>query len=740
MKRTALIFSLILILTMHYTVIAQDKSSEVTRSADKVLISGKQYYLHVVKPGQTLYAIAKAYNVREEDIIAENPDAADGLKEGKSLKVPVLKGRNSNEKEISEADLFYYHIVEKGQNLDYLCKTYKTTIQKIKEANQGLDDKLRSGMIVRVPKPDEVIAAEKQKKEAEEAKKAAENEPIKYKVEKGQTLYSIAKKYNVSMDDIKKLNPGIEHGLKIGQELKIPVVKKTGTEAKQVADKKTKPVEQEHIKSADNGDKTESGKFKNETGYSSYEVKKKDSYESIAKANNTEVTEIKKANPQLAGKELKKGDIINIPIAKMAVRKDAQMEEAVDKTPASVVPCGKFDYKKTPVTFKIALMLPLYLKEFDSIKNLDTSQIKTGSNSEAEEIFQKSRVFVEFYEGLLLAADSLKKEGLSLDIHVYDSERDTNIVKKLIKNPELKEMDLIIGPVYSSCFDIVSQFAAQHKINIVSPLSSRNQSIHSNPWIFQVIPSVKEQVVQLIHSLSAYHDQKVVVIHSEMKEEKELGQMFKKEYTAAMGTGFNPELYKEIPITIDKTIQMGNESNQKVMATIKKQLSSTTGNLIVIPSSDAAYVTEIINQLNNINGENGDLFNLTVCGFPNWQKIDNIEIESLHNLQLITLSSNYIDYSLAEVKQSVLKYRNQFSAEPSQYSFQGFDVGMFFFSALKKYGRNFGDCLQESGKPFHGLQTDFSFKRIGKSGGFENQSIPVIQYTHDLNIIRLNRE
>jgi len=680
MKRIALSFIFLFCTLLLPRIFAQNKPVAIERSNEKVLISGNQFYIHVVKSGQTLFSIARAYNVTEKDITDRNTDVANGLKEGRSVMIPVIKGRNSTEEEIIDNGNYIFHTVEKGQ-----------------------------------------------------------------------TLYYISKKYQVEIEDLQKLNPGIEKGLKTGQVLKIKP--ENANAAGELKNEKTDNKEKGRTKENSGSDSKQTGKtVKPNTGNQinsisgdsdmiMHEVRKKETLIAISKKYNIDLIEIIKVNPGIDNRDLKKGEIILVPKkqAENVPDRKAQVIQEEEILPKDI-PCTKFSYSKTPVTFKIALLMPLYLRDFEKIADTDTIKMQDDSKSEAAEIIEKSRVFVEFYDGILLALDSLKKAGISFDVYVYDTEKDSNLVKKIILKPELKNMDMIIGPVFSTNFNIVSGFAKENNINIVTPLSSRNLALLSNSRLFQVIPSQREQLRILISSLQAYKNERIVILHGGKKTEKDIVLDFKKEFSELAGTAITTESYREVTVNIDKNIQMGDESNRKIMTLIKKNLSSVSSNLVFIPSSDAALVAELVNQLNNIISEGKNIYDITVCGFPGWQKYDNLETEYLHNLQLITVSSNYIDYSIPVIKKFILNYRSTFSTEPSQYSYQGYDVGMFFFSALKDYGMNFGQCIQESGLTFKGLQTDFHFRRSSKSGGFENHYVSVIQYTKDLNIIRLNKD
>jgi ABC-type branched-subunit amino acid transport system substrate-binding protein len=100
--------------------------------------------------------------------------------------------------------------------------------------------------------------------------------------------------------------------------------------------------------------------------------------------------------------------------------------------------------------------------------------------------------FIEFYEGFLLALDTLREQGYSVSLHVYDTEKDTLKVKKIIQQLYQIQPDLIIGPVYSEDVKLVGEFARNQGINLVSPLSTRIELVTDNPHVIQVVPTEEE--------------------------------------------------------------------------------------------------------------------------------------------------------------------------------------------------------------------------------------------------------
>ena len=95
----------------------------VEKSRDKVIISGKSYYIHTVKKGETAYSISKAYEITPQELTKENPAVADGLKVGQSLKIPVVDNvqKPKNQKQVTkltrDETKFIYHKLSAGETV-----------------------------------------------------------------------------------------------------------------------------------------------------------------------------------------------------------------------------------------------------------------------------------------------------------------------------------------------------------------------------------------------------------------------------------------------------------------------------------------------------------------------------------------------------------------------------------------------------------------------------------------------
>ncbi|MDF1576198.1 MAG: LysM peptidoglycan-binding domain-containing protein [Bacteroidales bacterium] len=201
--------------------VAQEPVS-VGISNNKVILEGTVYYIHMVKPGETLYAISRAYHVSQKEIAIENPGVISGLRIGQSLKIPV-ESKLQDEIDTSElpdpAGSGNIHLVQPGETLYGIARKYDLEEEDILEANEGVSpENLQPGQRLRIP----------EKAGLEEEHAYNEEGLIYHTVKRKETLYSIAGYYQVTMEEIKAVNPELGWGgPKAGQKIRIPAPRLT---------------------------------------------------------------------------------------------------------------------------------------------------------------------------------------------------------------------------------------------------------------------------------------------------------------------------------------------------------------------------------------------------------------------------------------------------------------------------------------------------------------------------------
>jgi len=227
---------------------------------------------YTVKAGDTLYGISNQFGVSVTELAELNNVNATTLQIGQVLTIPSKSGTNPN-------NLFMY-TVQKGDSLYSIAKKYNTTVQKIVDLNYLKSTNLSIGQVLRIP--------ENYFNEDEMYLPSYTN----YTVQKGDTLYGIANRYNINVDILMKDNALTTPNLSIGQILKIRLPKEDNTVIEECFGEEYIPIETSNT--------------------INYTVKRGDNLYSIANRYNTSVTVIKNLN-NLTSNNLSIGQILKIP-------------------------------------------------------------------------------------------------------------------------------------------------------------------------------------------------------------------------------------------------------------------------------------------------------------------------------------------------------------------------------------------------------------------------------------------
>ena len=224
---------------------------------------------YIVKKGDTLYGISNQYGVSVTELARINGVDANTLQIGQVLQIPDSSGVNPD-------NMFYYTVV-KGDTLYSIAKKYNTSVSQILDLNHLNKTTLVVGQVLRIPEVytpiEEIVLPQYQN----------------YVVEKGDTLYSISKKFQLDVETIMKDNSLVSEQISPGQNLKIRVV---NYEVEECFGNDYSPPYQENI--------------------ITYSVSRGDSLYSIAKRYNTSVSNLMNLN-QLKDSTLMIGQVLKIP-------------------------------------------------------------------------------------------------------------------------------------------------------------------------------------------------------------------------------------------------------------------------------------------------------------------------------------------------------------------------------------------------------------------------------------------
>ncbi|MDB5014103.1 MAG: hypothetical protein JWQ25_2305 [Daejeonella sp.] len=341
----------------------------------------------------------------------------------------------------------------------------------------------------------------------------------------------------------------------------------------------------------------------------------------------------------------------------------------------------------------VALILPFYL---------NTINPKTASSKD----IGKRNLAIDFYQGFKLALDSLSSEGYNFNLKVFDSQDQETRIVNLARAKSVLENDLIIGPIFPKQIKAFGEFAELNQKLQVSPLAASMPTTFNNEHLVTVNNTIDQHAWEVASFIVANYkpaDINVVLINTQNAEDSKFANPVKK-YLKNLSQ--NKITFAERP----------NAKN------IESALLADKSNLIIIASDEVDFILPTINRL-YILAKNQ--YRIELFGHPNWIKIPRLDTEKLQWLNTHLTASYFIDYTSNEVKQFIARYRDEFSLEPSEFAFKGFDDGYYFGRLLAKYGSDYIQYL--STEPYQGLHNSFHFKRDGKVG-FINMDVMMLQY------------
>jgi LysM repeat protein len=616
----------------------------------------------------------------------------------------------SKDKVIISGVPYYIHQVKKGETAYSISRAYGISVEDLIKENPPAVYGVNEGQSLRIPIkpasaeiPANQVAANQQQKDISKF--------IYHRLQSGETVYSLSRSYGVSENEIIQSNPGIDiNKLSIGYEIAIP--RRVFMSERQKFDDQEKK-------------------------YLYHKVLKGESLSSIADIYGLSVRELRRENRDLRFPQV--GDYVRVPNMRTSealpvepVKPDT-LPELVEEPLKYARPSGYTQVKDLKGSLNVAVLLPFYTRENSVRIEIDSSKIVKGrkqyklSKRPEEWIYPQSLDFIEMYNGILLAADTLRSLGLDINIFAFDIKRDTVEITKLIMSGKLSTMDLIIGPVYSHNLTMVAGYARNMGIPVVSPVSlMSNSALSDNPTLFMASSSLVIAQKALAKSISENYDNNLVFIHADTSKTDEDVKRFKNLIFNELSYKMPYEdiKFKEIPFY--SRSMFGNDSINR----LSHALSEHSKNIVVIASEDAPVISETINDLHGLSKR----FNIKVFGYPSMLDIENQDPKVFFDLDQMVYSPYWIDYTRKDVKHFNSNFRKIFLTEPNErsYAWMGYDISFYFLSGLAMDGKDFVAHPEMHNPDL--LQTEFDFVRKEPTSGFENQNLFLIRYTRDYEI------
>lgn len=424
-----------------------------------------------------------------------------------------------------------------------------------------------------------------------------------------------------------------------------------------------------------------------------HKVKKKETLYSISREYGITVEELMKANPEMteAGYKLKKGSVIFIPYPSSAATRTTakELKTTVTRTAA------KTDVRQRAI--RLGVMLPLHDKNGDG------------------------RRMVEYYRGVLMACDSLKRQGISVDVYAWNLEEDGN-AKQVLDDPNAAMCDVIIGPLYSKFVAELSAFSEKYGIMMVIPFSINAPELYTNRHLFQVY----QHPTELMESTARRCSEWFKDYHPIIVDCADAGST-KGPFTATLRRHLDSHGTKYSLTSMGAT----DESFSRLF-------DATKQNLVVLNTARSTDMNALFGKLSHVSATMPET-QISVFGYTEWLTQASRQLDNFFRYNVYVPSYFYTNLSSAATDRLQQIYRKEFRQEMMQmlprFALTGFDHAYFFLRGLNKYGETFDGAAGRFGYP--AVQTPLKFERIG-NGGLQNRAFMFVHYRPDHQIETLN--
>lgn len=318
--------------------------------------------------------------------------------------------------------------------------------------------------------------------------------------------------------------------------------------------------------------------------------------------------------------------------------------------------------------------------------------------------FQMFESVCDYYLGLMMAIEQLKQDGMNITLHVYDTRQDSTHLAGILRKPEIKDLDLVFGPLSPKAFAQASAFLEPLEIPMVSPFLLPEQSKISNPNSFYCSPNLEAYGLKAgLHVKNVPNAARILFFN----DGTEVAKAFKR--------GFKLGTYGlDIPM-VEYPIAEGLPS---LDALLKKD---SLLNIIIMPSDKEKEVNAALRSF-KLAEEKGYLMQL--YGLDTWLNFRDPELDHWHKLNAYLITNYYVQTEDSVYRNFYYQYRNLHQLPPSDYSLKGFDQMLFFGKALRGFGKAFPAHVRDTG--FEGIGSDFYW--MNNSSLIENRAVRVIQY------------
>jgi hypothetical protein len=333
-------------------------------------------------------------------------------------------------------------------------------------------------------------------------------------------------------------------------------------------------------------------------------------------------------------------------------------------------------------THKIAIFAPLYL---------DSAFNSGGSYRYGNGFPKHSIAGLEFYEGVQLALDSLKKTGAPLEVFIYDSRSAYQSPQQVLNSASFSNIELIIAHHNASETRLFAEAALKKNIPFISANMPNDGGVSNNPLFVLINPTIKTHCEGIYRYAQKYYSTNPVVMFRKNGKQEDLIKNYFNDFgKSTAGLAMNIKY-----VTLEDNFTADD---------ISEYLDSNRTTVCVAGSADENFGKKLCQALASANST----YPVTVVGMPNWDGIS-FKGEEYKNLE-IAYGTPFYNSKADRVSVGLIShFKSKVYARPTDMVFRGYEVTMRFTKLLLQYKKDIASNLANKyGKIF----TDFDIQPV----------------------------
>lgn len=346
-------------------------------------------------------------------------------------------------------------------------------------------------------------------------------------------------------------------------------------------------------------------------------------------------------------------------------------------------------------TYRVALIMPFLAT------SLDPTPIK-----------KRNQFVLDLYDGMRLAADSLNKQGVRLELLAYDNERNGDVTKKLLQKEELTSADVLVGPLFQEESTAVQEFSLANQINLViNPISNNSEFANKNPFAFLFQPSHETVGARSAEWLSTHEKRKTCMVYygESVKDSVMAFSFIKRALELGIKVVYAEEVRKDATATILTTLATATEFDEWKNPTQFKLKKDSIGSIFVASDEELIF-SKVINSVEMRKDS------IVVIGHERWIQNTSVDFSKFERTQVHLAAPNFSALTSTAYVDYRKKYLKKHGILPAEYATIGYEFIMTLGKMLSTYGANFLQTMPE-GTQVPGVLTQGYTLQPGRDNG-----------------------